>query len=75
VAVPQYCGTIPVPAGETVRAESFVLGSADLPEGTCLPQGAHRVRTSGRAAPSADGVLGESDETTDFEWGSTLRVG
>jgi len=75
VAVAEYYGTIPVSAGETVRAESFVLGSADLPEGSCLPQGEHRVRTSGRAAPSADGVLEESDETTDFEWGFTLRVG
>lgn len=75
VAVATYYGTLAVPAGESVRAESHVLGSADLPEGACLPTGEHRVVTHGRAAGSEEPILGGGDDATDFEWGFTLRVG
>jgi hypothetical protein len=75
VAVATYYGTVAIPAGGSVSAESYVLGSADLPEGACLPPGEHRVVTRGRAAASAEPVLGGNDDATDFEWGFTLRIG
>jgi hypothetical protein len=75
VAVPEYYGTIAVPAGESVVAESHVMGSADLPDGACLPSGEHRVTTSGMVAPSADDVLEDTGDATEFEWGLTLRIG
>jgi hypothetical protein len=75
VAVPEYYGTVAIPAGGSLRAESHVLGSAALPEGACLPAGEHRVATRGVVAPSADGVLEGGDDATEFEWGFTLRVG
>lgn len=75
VAIATYYGTVAVPADGSVGAESYVLGSADLPEGACLPSGEHRVVTSGRAAASAESVLGGGDDATDFEWGFTLHVG
>jgi hypothetical protein len=75
VAVPEYYGTFGVDAGWASVAESYVLGSAELPEGECLPSGEHRVRTSGRVAPTSDGVLEGSSESTDYQWGFTLRVG
>lgn len=76
VAVAEYYGTVAVPAGESIVAESYVMGSTDLPEDACLPAGEHRVRTSGRAAPDADAILeGDDDDVTDYEWGFTLRVG
>lgn len=75
VAVAAYYGTLAIPADGSVSAESFVLGSADLPEGACLPTGEHRVVTSGRAAASADPILGGGGDATDFRWGFTLRVG
>lgn len=75
VTVAEYYGTIEIPAGGSVDAESYVLGSADLPEGACLPTGEHRVRTSGRAAGDTEGILDGDDSATDFDWGFTLRVG
>lgn len=75
VAVAAYYGTTAVPAGGSISAESCVLGSADLPEDACLPTGEYRVVTSGRAAASAEPLLGGGDDATDFEWGFTLRVG
>lgn len=75
VAVATDYGTLAVPAGGSVSAESYVLGSADLPEGACLPTGEHRVVTRGRVAASADPILGGGGDATDFEWGFTLRVG
>ena len=75
VAVATYYGTLAVPAGESVSAESYVLGSDDLPEGACLPTGEHRVVTRGRAAASEEPILGGGDDATEFEWGFTLRVG
>jgi len=74
VAVAEYYGTLAVPAGGSIDAESSVLGSAALPEGACLPSGEHRVLTSGRAAGDADAVL-QGGDATDYEWGFTLRVG
>ena len=75
VAVAEYYGTVAVPAGGSITAESSVLGSFDLPEGTCLPSGEHRVTTSGRVAGDAEAVVGGAGDATDFEWGFTLRVG
>ena len=74
VAVPEYYGTIAVPAGESITAESSVLGNVDLPEHACLPSGEHRVVTNGRAAGDADAIL-QGGDATEFEWGFTLRVG
>jgi hypothetical protein len=74
VAVPEYYGTIAVPADESIDAESYVLGNVDLPEGACLPSGEHRVTTNGRVADDADAIL-QGDDATEFEWGFTLRVG
>lgn len=75
VAVPEYYGTVAVPAGESIVAESHVMGGADLPEGACLPSGEHRIETSGRVAPGADDVLEDTGDATEFEWGFILRIG
>jgi len=75
VAVPEYYGTVTVPAGRSVEAESYVMGSADLPDGASLLSGEHRIETSGLAAPSADDVLENTGDATEFEWGFTLRIG
>lgn len=72
VAVPEYYGTIALDAGESVRAESHVYGHPDLPEGRCLPDGEHRIQTAGTVG---DEEAFENDETTDFDWGFTLRIG
>jgi hypothetical protein len=74
VAVAEYYGTIAVPAGESITAESYVLGNVDLPESACLPSDEHRVVTNGRAAGDADAIL-QGDDATDYEWGFTLRIG
>jgi len=74
-AVAEYYGTLAVPAGGSVEAEASVMGSADLPEGTCLAPGEHFVRTTGRAAGDADAILQDGDGATGYEWGFTLRVG
>ncbi len=74
VAVAEYYGTVAIPAGESMGAESYVLGNVDLPEGACLPSGEHRVATNGRVAGDADAIL-QGDDATEFEWGFTLRVG
>lgn len=74
VAVAEYYGTVTVPPGDSLVAASQVYGRWDLPEGVCLPEGEHRMLTSGRAADSAEGVL-EDEGGTDFEWGFTLQVG
>ncbi|MEF8840216.1 MAG: hypothetical protein V5A62_01130 [Haloarculaceae archaeon] len=75
VAVAEYYGTFEIPAGGSVDAESAVMGGADLPEGTCLPTGEHRVLTSGRVAGDAETLLDGGGEAADYEWGFTLRVG
>jgi hypothetical protein len=73
VAVPEYYGMIPLDAGETLTADSFVYGGADLPAGACLPEGPHGVPISGvvgdeEALPDAEGA-------TEFTWGLSLRIG
>lgn len=73
VAVPEYYGTVEIPAGGSIRAASFVFGHPDLPGDVCLPEGDHRVSTSGMAGEDADAVL--KGDATAFEWGFTLRVG
>lgn len=74
VAVPEYYGTVPIGAGETVAADSYVYGHPDLPDGACLPTGEHRVRTTGVAGADEEAVLDEAN-ATEFEWGFTLQVG
>lgn len=73
VAVPEYYGTIALDAGETVEAESFVYGHPDLPTGTCLPVGEHRVRMTG-VAGDEEAVITDNATATEFEWGFTLRI-
>lgn len=73
VAVPEYYGTISLDADETVHAESFVFGHPELPEGTCLPEGEFRIRTTGRTGETEEAVVG-GEEGTDFEWEFTLRT-
>lgn len=75
VAIAQYYGTISIPAGGSVSGESHVLGSADISGDVCLPRGEHRLRTRGRAAPTAADIFEGSDDATDYQWGFTLRVG
>lgn len=72
VAVTTEYGTVEVPAGESLTAESFVYGRVDSP-GDCLSPGEHRVGLGGRVAESSAGVIGDED-ATEFSWGFTLRV-
>lgn len=72
VAVTTEYGTVEVPAGESLTAESFVYGAVDAP-GDCLTGGEHRVGVGGRVAESSAGVIG-NDDATEFSWGFTLRV-
>lgn len=73
VAVPEYYGVITLEGNETIQAESYVYGHQQLPEGSCLPDGDHRIRMSGVSGDQES--LLEGTDTTDFEWGFTLRIG
>lgn len=72
IPIAAYYGTLPIEAGETVRAESYVYGHYDLPKAACLPEGEHRIRTTGKAGEE-EWTPGE--DATEFEWGFTLRIG
>lgn len=74
VAVPEYYGLLTIQAGETVRAESYVYGHPDLPADVCLPEGDHRIHTTGIAGADEEAVIDHGD-ATEFEWELTLRVG
>lgn len=74
VAVPEYYGRIAIDAGAAVQADAYVYGHPGLPEGTCLPDGDHRLRTTGVLGDD-EAAFADESELTDFEWGFTLRIG
>lgn len=73
VAVPEYYGTISLDAGETIHAETVVYGHPDLDTGTCLPEGDHRLRTTG-VTGADEAAFDDESALTEFSWGFTLRV-
>lgn len=74
VGVPEYYGTVAIDSGETLRADSYVYGHPELPEGSCLPAGEHRLDSRGIAGDDESAIFDGTD-TTEFEWGFTLGVG
>lgn len=73
VAVAEYYGTIKLPAGETMQAEAYVYAHQDLPERTCLPEGSHRLATSGVVGDEEEAVT-DGTNGTEFNWSFTLQV-
>lgn len=73
VAVPEYYGTIEIPAGDEVSGESFVYGHPELPDDVCLPDGEHQLTTTGRAAEGEE-FHDDSTDHVEFEWGFSLQV-
>lgn len=74
VAVPEYYGTVPLPAGETVTADAYVYGHPELPGDACLPAGDHRLETTGVVGADEEAVF-DGAGATEFGWEFTLRVG
>ena len=74
VAIPEYYGTIPLQAGETMQADAYVYGHPDLPEDSCLPEGDYQLRTNGIAGDDEESISGGTGGT-EFDWSFTLQVG
>ncbi|MFB6300419.1 MAG: hypothetical protein ABEH65_09180 [Halobacteriales archaeon] len=73
VAVPEYYGTVPIGADETIQADTYVYGHPERPAGTCLPEGDHRIRTNGVLGED-DAAFDDESELTGFKWAFTLRI-
>lgn len=74
VPVPEYYGTVSIESGETLRADSYIYGHPELPDGSCLPAGEHRLDSKGIAGDDESAIFDGTD-VTEFEWGFTLGVG